>query len=105
MVDYSLNGSFDVYLNGMGKLDSVSGREEFEQDVIVELHYSLLGATGGVNQENLTEKINTIVRRTAVEFEVLDSINRISVTEHPDEPNTVQLFVEYTSDETFEETI
>ena len=105
MVDYSLNNGFDVYLNGMGKLDSVSGREEFEQDVIVELHYSLLGATGGINQENLKEKVNTIVRRTATEFDILDSINRISIREHPDEPNTVQLFVEYTSNETFEESI
>lgn len=105
MVDYAIDGGFDIYTNNRGTIDTVEDVKEFEQDLVTRLHFRLRDASGYAVQSNtLKEKINTIARRAATEYDVLDSIHRISINEKVGE-NKIELEIEYTTNESFQELI
>jgi hypothetical protein len=106
MVDYSINNEFDIRLDDHNTPETVDGKDEFEEDVVIRLYNDFRAVIEGYStSENITEKIQLVVRRLAAESGVIDSIERILVSRAVDRPETVIVEIMYSSGETFEETL
>lgn len=103
MQDLALNSDFSVHLDDRNDLASVSGREAFEQALVVRLTDLMHGAIRGLtNGDTVEERINLTVSRVAREMDFIDSIANVNVTPSPNDPNTYLVQITYTSDEIFE---
>lgn len=106
MVDYSIDGSFDLHFSQRNNFATVTGREEFHQNVIIDIHHRLKNLTGDADSySNLTEKINLQVSRTAKKYNKIDSIEKINVSRLFNKPGTVSVEIVYGIDDSFQETI
>lgn len=106
MVDYSVNGTFDLHRTDQNDFAVVDGREEFEQDLIIQIHDRFSDIIGGKkNSDTIKEKVSLLANRLAKEFGVIDEVQQIRVNELPDKPETVSLEIFYVSGENFEETL
>lgn len=104
MVDYSINDKFDIHFNEWKDFATVDGLEEFEQDVVIQLHDNerdILGARS--NSDVAKQKIELAVTRVARQFGVIDSIAELNVSEVRDETASYQVEVTYLTGETFSE--
>lgn len=105
MVDYSLNNQFDFHGNGAGQFKTVRGREEFQQNVIKELHFRLDGLVGLNFSSNVfEERVSLIVNRIAEESQIIEGVEEVSIDE-TNEKNRISLKVVYDSGDSFQETI
>lgn len=106
MVDYSINSDFDIHFTEWGDFAVVDGLEEFEQDVVIRLHEnqkSIYRDEAGRKIER--EKIRLSVTRVAKEFDVIDSIENISITEVQAADKSYQVEVTYKTGDIFTEEI
>jgi len=104
MVDYSINKEFDIHLTKWGDFVTVDGREEFEQDIVIQLHDKfdeVLGFRG--SRDSTKHKIKLAVTRIAEEFDQIDSIKNIDVVRSRDASSTYQVEVTYDTGDTFSE--
>lgn len=106
MVDYSVDDSFDIHFEDEESIAEVDGREEFEEDIIIQLDSRLGELTGGYkDRSTIEEKVELLASRAAREFDLIDRINRIVAYEPIDKPETISLEIEYISGATFEESL
>lgn len=107
MVDYSIDSSFDLRLGKTNNTPlTVEGKEEFEEDVVIRLYDDFRDVIEGyTTSENVTEKIQLVIRRLASETNIINSIERISVSRAIDRPETVIIEIGYSTGESFEETL
>jgi hypothetical protein len=106
MVDYSVDSTFDLHFTGNGDFAIVEGREEFEEDFVIELDSefgNLLTTTTG--NKAVREKIHLIAVRTAKKYDVVDRLQEIQITEPVDKPYTIEIELLYDTGETFQETL
>jgi hypothetical protein len=103
MVDYSIDGSFDIKKDDYGGLVEVSELEEFEQELIVDVHYKLVDIVQS-SQGTIEEKITLMATRLARQKDVIDQVTEISVSK-PKTSDTVAVEISYTTGRTFEETL
>jgi hypothetical protein len=105
-MDYSINNEFDIRLGENNSPQTVDGRQEFEEDVVIRLYNDFQDVIQGYSSsENVTEKIQLAIRRLAAESEIIDSVKRILVRRAVDRPETVIVKIDYSSGESFEETL
>lgn len=106
MVDYSIDESFDIHFNDEGGIAEVDGKDEFEQDLVITIHDEFSEVINGYNgSENIAQKIQLLVKRIATEYNVMDSVERIIISEPEDKPETVLVEIGYSTGETFEEAL
>ncbi|UBF19612.1 T4 gp25-like baseplate wedge protein [Halorubrum tailed virus 10] len=106
MLDLALNSDFSVFLNENGDLGTVSGREEFEQSVVIlmtELMRS--SAIGEFDQSTIEQKLKLEATRVARKHDFLTDISGIDVSPHKENPHTYVVSIDYKSDRIFEENI
>lgn len=104
MVDYKLDGGFDIIKSDYGSFQEVDGLEEFEQDLVVDIHYELIEILASGEKDTLKDKITLMATRQARERNLLDSVHQITVSE-TDTADTVDVEISYKSGRIFEETI
>lgn len=104
MVDYALNGNFDVYFNEWNDLKTVDGKEEFEQDVVVTLHDEMDDIIQYGFTDTARQKIKLAINRTAESYGVIDSIRDVVITKSIDKPYTFEVEIVYSVGDTFTET-
>lgn len=106
MTDYSIDNNFDLHFNDVNDFVTVDGRREFEQDLVVRLHFDLADLLGtDLRSTNTEKKITLLATRVAKEYDQLDSLEEVSVNRSVDQPNTLDVQITYSSGEIFEETI
>ena len=102
MVDYSVDEDFDLHFNDVQDFATVSGREEFEQDLIIFLNdelQDLLGTYKSVS--TIEEKITLRAVRIAKQFDIVDSIKEINVSRPLDGTNDLEVQITYNSGEKY----
>lgn len=103
MQDIALNRDFSVQLDDSNDLDQVTGREAFEQGVVVRLTDLMTEELPGLTRRSsIEERISLMINRVAQETDYIDEIQSIEIAPKFDAPNTYQVRVIYTSDEIFE---
>jgi hypothetical protein len=106
MVDYSIDDSFDLHFNEVNDFETVAGREEFEQDLLIECDAQFGDIIGGLRtSQNIEQKIELLATRIAKKFDVIQSISRIDVRQIPERADAISLNIIYTSGESFEEVL
>lgn len=106
MVDYSVDDSFDIHFTEHGDIAEVDSYEEFEENILIRIHFALQEYIGGTRQtETIRERVELLVTRTAREEGIIDSIKRISVTEAGTATDTLTVEISYDTVRNFEETI
>lgn len=106
MVDYAVDGSFDLYFSDLNDFETIEGKEEFHQRVIIDIHYKLAELTGSTKgMKNIREKIQLQVSRTAAKFEQIDDIKNVIITELSNASDTVSVEIVYDAGDSFQETI
>lgn len=106
MVDYSVNSNYDLHFNENGEFETVDGLAEFEENLMIKIDYNFATLIGEYkNLDTASQKIRLMVTRLAKDFDVIDQIKRIVITEPEDKPETLSIDVFYTTGDTFEETI
>lgn len=103
MVDYSINENFDIHRNEWGDFVTVDGLAEFEQDVVVQLHANQRDLIYQNKSDTTKQKIKLQVQRIARQFDVIDSISRISVEKTLGEEASYEVEVWYNTGDTFKE--
>jgi hypothetical protein len=104
MVDYSVDGDFDLHFNDFQDFATVSGREEFEQDLIIYLNdelQDLLGTYKSVS--TIEEKITLRAVRIAKQFDIVDRIKNVEVNKPLDATNDLEVVINYKSGEKYRE--
>lgn len=103
MLDISLDSDFSVHLDDRNDIQTVSKRDEFEQSIAIALtDYLYDTALGEIDREAAIQKTRLQVNRVARDHDRLDEVKSVNVTPSPEEPNTLDLRIVYTSDEVFE---
>jgi hypothetical protein len=98
MQDLSLNSNFSVHLDDRNDLATVSGRDAFEQSVVMMLTDFMYDSIPGLSaRDTIKEKINLEVTRVAREHSLLDSIEQISISEKAGTADTLEVRVSYSS--------
>lgn len=106
MVDYSVDETFDLYLTETNSIAEVDGRDEFEENLVVELDYQLSDGIGNIkNRDTFEERAQLLATRIAEDFDVIESIRRLNVSELTKTSETLSLEIIYISGERFDETI
>jgi len=106
MLDLALDSDFSVFLDGSNDLATVSGREQFEQSVVIMLTELMRdSAIGEFDQATIEQKLKLEASRVARKHDRISEISGISVAPHKDNPHTYVIGIDYKSDEFFEETI
>lgn len=104
MVDYSVDSTFDLHFTKHNDFEVVEGLQEFEENLVIELWDRFEEATGlAQNLDSTKEKIRLLINRVAAEFEVIDRIQDIRITEPLDKPETLSVEVIYMTGTRFEE--
>jgi len=105
-MDYKLNRDFDIEFTEWGDFQTVEGREEFEQKLIVRLHANerpLIGANS--TSSSVKEKARQIITRTAREFEVVDTIAQLNISTETPVGQTLKITVAYDTGNSFTRSI
>jgi hypothetical protein len=103
MLDLSLNSDFSVFLDDNGDLATVSGREEFEQSVVIMMTELIRNSViGQFDQSTIEQKLKLEATRVARSHDKLTEISRIDVSPHPENPHTYVVSIDYKTDEFFE---
>lgn len=106
MLDLALNSDSSVFLDENGDLGTVSGREEFEQTVVILLTELMRDAAiGEFDETTIKQKLKLEASRVARKHDYLTSIDGIEVAPHDSDPHTYVLRINYKSNHVFEEAI
>ncbi|QIR31070.1 hypothetical protein HrrHc2_150 [Halorubrum virus Hardycor2] len=106
MLDLALNSDFSVFLDESGDLASVSGREEFEQAVVILLTELMRNsAIGEFDETTIKQKLKLEASRVARRHDYLSSVDGIEVSPHDSDPHKYVLRINYKSNHVFEEAI
>lgn len=102
--DFKLDGDFDIFIDHRGDLATVSGREAFEQKLIVRIQENFTEQIGRFDKENIKDLLLLETERIAEEQDQIDRIAAFSAAFSDEKPNTVEITIVYdTGDElTFE---
>lgn len=95
--DLALDENFDVYINSEGDLASVSGRDKFEQEVIVWLTRRASEIIGEVDDDNIVDLLETYAKRVAVEMDRIDSVYAFGASRSDEDINTYEVEIIYDS--------
>lgn len=80
MVDYKIDSTFQAVRTDWGSFKSVSGVDEFEQEVIVTLHSKLQEVIGETDSKEIIPRIELIVTRLAREYDVIAEVKQIDIS-------------------------
>lgn len=108
MNDLKLNSDFSVKLDDRNDLATVSGREAFEQSVVMMLTDFMYNSLPGLSKKNtIEEQIKLQVTRVAREHSLIDSIANIDIREKAGAPDTYEVEINYveTGTESFSEDV
>jgi len=106
MVDYSIDGSFDIHFTEWDDFVTVDGLAEFEQDVVIQLHENLeVAQSHRGSQKTAKDKIRLQVSRVAKQFGVIDAIKNISVEKIRGTAGSYAVEVTYQTGDTFRDEI
>lgn len=100
-MDIRLNGSFDVTLDDRNDLGMVSGREEFEQNIAVQMTTFFLEEIGSFDHRHVYELLEYKAKQIVGAVGGVEGIVQVAVSPHPDHPNTANVTVIYESDPSF----
>ena len=101
MTDLALNSDFDVFLDHRNDVETVDGKEEFEQDVSIQLTDKFYDDTGEYDIGILEQKIKYQVNLVAQQNEFLDNVDKIDVERSLDNPNKLNVVIRYSSSDSF----
>lgn len=102
MVDYKIDGNFRAEQTSWGSFKSVDGLAEFEQTLVLVLHYEMQNILGQASS-NPVQKIKLKINRVAKTFDIIDEVRGIRVEKAPDATGTYEVVVIYHSNEAFSE--
>jgi len=106
MVDYAVNEDFDIFFEENRDLAVVDGLEEFEDDLLIQLHYQLGKEIGNVKRrDTLQQKVELLATRLAKENDLLSEIEPVAVTEPPNAVDTLAVELVYSAADNFQETL
>lgn len=102
--DLQVDSSFEVFISHRGDLAFVSGREAFEQELLVRLQERYNDIVGGLDPEQTRKLLEQEARRVAKEMDRVAEVARFSVEQDDEVANKINVTVIYdTGDElTFE---
>lgn len=106
MTEYSVDGSFDIHFGDTNSFEEISGKEEFQQYLAIDLHFrfrELIGNNRSV--DNIAKKIRLATTRIAREYGEVESLAEVTVEEPTNTPNSLDVRIIYESGDVFEETI
>lgn len=99
MGDLGVDSTLDVYIDGSGDLAYVTGREAFNQAVIVGLRAFYDDIIGENNPDTVLELLKVGARRIARRHDEIENIVTFSAEFSDDEPDTVVVTIVYDSGE------
>ncbi|WP_330630655.1 hypothetical protein [Halocatena halophila] len=102
-MDIKLGEGFDVQFSGRNDLETITGREAFEQRVAIRAvgyFHEVIGRN--LPKEQILNLIQLEAQRVASDGEYLNDIKSISAQFSPDSVNTVQLTIVYNTNEQFQ---
>ncbi|WP_144797695.1 hypothetical protein [Halorubrum depositum] len=106
MLDLALDSDFSVFLDASNDLATVSGREQFEQSVVIMLTELMRNsAIGEFDQATIEQKLKLEASRVARQHDRISEISGIRVEPHDENPHAYVVGIDYKSNEVFEETI
>jgi hypothetical protein len=104
MVDYSLDGNFELERTEWNDFETVDGLEEFEQDLAVSIHFRMKELlSGAVGSSSIKGKIRSQVYRVAQLYEVIEQISSVTVTRELAGENSYRVEVTYRTEQPFSE--
>jgi hypothetical protein len=106
MVDYAVDETFDIFKTQFNDIAEVDGYDEFEDDLLIRLHYSVDEYIGDLRlTETIEDKVILLVTRTAREYGFIDEIEQIDVNEVTGSTDTLSVTIVYSTVRDFQETI
>lgn len=106
MVDYAINDDFDIFFEENRDFAVVRGNEEFEDDLLIKLHYQLGKEIGRrKSRDTLQQKAELLATRLAKQNDLLSEIERVAVTEPPNTTDTLAIELVYSAANNFQTTL
>lgn len=103
MVDYSINGDFELQFTPWDDFVTVEGLEEFEQDIVIQIHDKQRELFNQRHRKSTPNKIRLQIIRIAKEFDVIDEIIEININKIAGESASYEVEVIYNTGDTFSE--
>jgi uncharacterized protein YpmB len=103
--DLKIDSDFTLSRYKNSSYQSVSGRDEFEQSVMIALQNRLEKINEFSSNGSTEQKLRLAINRTARENNRLEQIQRTTISEKDGEPNTLQVEIVYLTGETFSDTL
>lgn len=104
MVDYYLNGHFDIEDDNNGGYKLVDGKEEFGQEIVVKLNEEQDRILREGFSKTTEEKIELSIQRTAQTFNLVDEIRNVRINRPVEKQSTFEVEVTFVTGGTFQET-
>lgn len=106
MVDYEIDETFDINIKEEKRIGTVDGLNEFEQVISVRLAFDIDDVVGGLQGNGaLKEKIRLKITRTAEQYDVINNIQNIDISEPIDKPETLTVSIFYDTGESFKQNL
>lgn len=102
MMDLKLNREMDITFDDGNDLDTVIGREQFNQQVAIYLQVYLYDKIGRYGNEELFGLIKMEIKSVARDYSKLDDVRAIDIQRHDEIPNSVEITILYQSGEEFD---
>lgn len=99
--DLALDRNFDVFIGPRGDLATVSGRDAFEQEVIVRITEKYTDLIGSIDRENIPSLVNVEAKRVADEMDRLESVAAFRSSFSETDTNTLEVRIIYDTGDEF----
>jgi hypothetical protein len=102
--DFKINSNYDIFISHRGDLATVSGREAFEQKLVLRLEEGFGNVINELDKQNVKDMLLLEARRVAEDMDEIDNIAAFSATFSDENPNTAEVTLVYNTGEelTFE---
>lgn len=96
-----MNELFDLELDDRNDLDTVTGREEFEQRLRLSVTAAFETQIGSMEDRNVRKRLAVQARRVIDRYEDIERVAQLTVEYSEDAPNTVEVTLLYATGEDF----
>lgn len=102
MKDLKLNEDFDVVFDHRRDLETVTGREEFEQHIAIGLTRFFIEEIGSVERQSAKSRLRLHANRLVNVSERVDEVDSIIVEDSETKLNVVEVDIVYNTGEVFQ---
>lgn len=102
MKDLKLQRMMDLAIDESNDAATRTGREEFEQQIAIYLNVYLDDAIGKYDTPELRALIRMRIKEVAKDYQLLSTVNSMTIREHSELPNALDITILYQGGETFQ---